>query len=136
MQKTIGISTDVFAAIWANRKEGEDTEDVILRRILGCKTNGSNIITSGANDRIGVFEKRKEIEFPYGFAIFRNYKNREYEAVAKDGFWQRTDTNKGYPTLNQLNSSIVDGVESAWDSWKYRDSNGEIQLLRNWRFLG
>ena len=35
--KTISISTDTFAAIWAARKDGEDTEDAILSRLLGGK---------------------------------------------------------------------------------------------------
>ena len=133
MQKTIGVSTAVFAAIWASRKEGEDTEDAILFRLLGCKTHNTNTATSGPNGRMGIVEKRKEKEFPYGFKIFRTYKSREYEAFADGGFWRRVDTNKGYPTLNQLNSSIIDGVESAWDSWKYRTPGGEIRFLRDWK---
>lgn len=32
--KTISISTATFAAIWAARKEGEETEDAILSRLL------------------------------------------------------------------------------------------------------
>ncbi|WDR03098.1 hypothetical protein PSQ19_02530 [Devosia algicola] len=36
MNRTIPVSTEVFAAIWAARKTGEETEDAILRRILQC----------------------------------------------------------------------------------------------------
>ena len=32
--KTISISTATFAALWAARKEGEETEDAILSRLL------------------------------------------------------------------------------------------------------
>ena len=32
--KTISISTKTFAAIWAARQEGEETEDAILSRLL------------------------------------------------------------------------------------------------------
>lgn len=32
--KKISISTDVFAAIWSNRIEGEETENEILERVL------------------------------------------------------------------------------------------------------
>lgn len=37
MNRTIPVSTDVFAAIWSHRQEGEETEDAILRRILECQ---------------------------------------------------------------------------------------------------
>lgn len=32
--KTISVSTATFAAIWAARKEGEESEDAILSRLL------------------------------------------------------------------------------------------------------
>ena len=34
VMKTISISTATFAALWAARKEGEETEDAILTRLL------------------------------------------------------------------------------------------------------
>ena len=34
VMKTISVSTATFAAIWAARKEGEETEDAILSRLL------------------------------------------------------------------------------------------------------
>lgn len=34
VMKTISISTATFAALWAARKEGEETEDAILSRLL------------------------------------------------------------------------------------------------------
>lgn len=33
--RSIEISTEVFALIWAARQEGEETEDQILKRVLG-----------------------------------------------------------------------------------------------------
>ncbi len=36
MYRTITVSTEVFAAIWAKRQDGEETEDAILRRVFGC----------------------------------------------------------------------------------------------------
>lgn len=39
--RTIDIETDVFAAIWAARKRGEDTENEILSRILGANLSAS-----------------------------------------------------------------------------------------------
>ena len=43
--RQIEIETDVFALIWANRKDGEETENEILRRVLSImpseKSRGS-----------------------------------------------------------------------------------------------
>lgn len=38
--RTIEISTEVFAKIWAQRMSGEETEDQILSRLLGLKGEG------------------------------------------------------------------------------------------------
>ena len=37
----IQVSTDVYAALWAARKPGEDNEDAILRRVLAVPTEAS-----------------------------------------------------------------------------------------------
>ena len=39
--KTISISTATFAALWAARKEGEETEDAILTRLLAGQGAGA-----------------------------------------------------------------------------------------------
>lgn len=36
--KTIAISTATYAALWAARRDGEETEDQILSRLLGAGT--------------------------------------------------------------------------------------------------
>jgi len=33
--RSIEVGTDVFAKIWSHREDGEETEDAILRRLLG-----------------------------------------------------------------------------------------------------
>lgn len=35
--RNIQVSTDVFAAIWKKRQDGEQNEDAILARLLGVK---------------------------------------------------------------------------------------------------
>jgi negative regulator of replication initiation len=35
--RTIELDTDVFSRIWAHRAEGEETENEILRRLLGAQ---------------------------------------------------------------------------------------------------
>ena len=126
MHRSIEVSTDVYAAIWAVRRPGENTEDAVLTRVLGCKpatapTSAPQRKSSG----VGVYDTRNGVQFDEGFEIFRNYKSQRYEAVAQGGMWLRKDTGDLYPTLNQLNSSIARGAENVWNgNWKFRDSNG------------
>ena len=135
MLRTISISTDVFAAIWAERKDDEENEDAILRRVLGCKSvNDKPQISLTTNGHDGVFDARNDVYFPQGFKAFRNYKHREYEAIAQDGKWLRPDTGKLYQTLNQLNASITAGNENIWNgNWKYRADNGMIRSINDLR---
>ncbi|MCY4318107.1 MAG: hypothetical protein OXE76_02735 [Alphaproteobacteria bacterium] len=134
MSRTVTVSTAVFAAIWANRREGEETENAILSRMLGCGGE------AGANETVaegdgGVHDSRNNAHFPEGFEVFRNYKRREYKAIARQGVWLREDTGDRYPTLNQLNESIVSGNENVWNgNWKYRTPEGvwrSIDTLRS-----
>lgn len=45
--RTIDVTTDVFAKIWSHRTEGEETENEILRRILGLVSDKSESIATG-----------------------------------------------------------------------------------------
>ena len=130
MSRTITLSTAVFAAIWAERRAGEETEDAILRRLLGC---GGGAQVNGEQEG-GVYDARNDVHFPEGFEIFRNYKRREYKATARRGVWVREDTGKRYPTLNRLNESIASGNENVWNgSWKYRTSDGSFRSIDSLR---
>jgi len=134
MSKNILVTTDVFAAIWAARKQGEDSEDAILRRILECESSSDDLEQSGTNSIDGVYEYRTKLNFKRGFKIFRNYKGKLYKAIAIDGAWQREDTQGRYTTLNQLNSSNVAGNENVWHrNWKYREENETICSLKYMR---
>ena len=132
MTRTIAISTDVFAALWARRKDGEESEDAILRRVLDCggpsRTNAHVTIEGGVHDL------RNNVHFTRGFTALRTYKRKEYEAVAQDGAWLRKDNGKHYPTLNQLNASIAAGAENIWNgNWKYRSEDGRLRSINDLR---
>jgi hypothetical protein len=128
MNKTLTVSTDVFAAIWANRQSGEETEDAILRRLLGCE--GVSRVNASTTSDGGVYDGRNDVHFPEGFEAFRNYKRKEYKAIASSGAWVRDDTGERYPTLNQLNESIVSGNENVWNgNWKYRTPEGSFRSI-------
>jgi len=127
MRRSIDVLTDVYAAIWAARQPGENDEDAILARVLGCKRSAQTEEhhTIRYAPGAGVYDARNNVRFAEGFEIYRNYKGRRYEAVAKGGVWMRKDTGATYATLNQLNSSIASGAENVWNgNWKFRDSVG------------
>lgn len=135
MSRTITVSTDVFAAIWADRREGEETEDAILRRHFGCADmDNSELDRAITNGSGGVRDARNNVHFPRGFVAFRTYKRREYKAIAQDGTWLRKDSGELYPTLNQLNASIATGVENIWNgNWKYHAEDGTIRSINDLR---
>lgn len=129
--RTITVSTDVFAAIWQQRRNEEKDEDEILRRLFDCAPAAKE--TSGeqrAGTVEGVYDRRNGVRFRQGFKAFRRYKGQQFSAVAEDGMWRRVDTGERFPSLNQVNRSIVVGVENVWNgNWKYRaDDNTERSI--------
>ena len=135
MNRSISISTDVFAAIWSNRKGSEQTEDDILRRLLGCEGKSNSVEgQTAAPQEGGLHDSRNGVYFPEGFRIFRTYKRSEYSAEARGGAWVRLDNGERYLTLNQLNSSIAAGAENVWNgTWRFIDDDGanrSIDVLR------
>lgn len=132
MSRMINVSTEVFAAIWARRKAGEESEDAILQRLLSVESSGEDVSTMGLSG--GCVDARNRVHFPEGFEIFRTYKRREYRAEAKSGAWFRKDNGQRYPTLNQLNGSIAAGAENVWNgTWKFRASDGSIRSIAELR---
>ena len=104
MTRTITISTSEFAAIWANRRDGEETEDAILGRLLGCD-DGVQTNRDDDNDG-GVYDSRYDMHFPEGFELFQNYKRGESKAIARSGVWIREDTKCGFPPLTDSTSRL------------------------------
>jgi len=128
MMRTIQVSTDVFAAIWAARKDGEPTEDAILRRKF-------NVISSPETERdlhvtVGFHDARYGVKLEPGFEIFRTYLGKEYRARAIQGFWHWNGM--GYPSLNELSNAIGAKKENAWGAWYYLD-NGKKRPVSDLR---
>ncbi len=125
--RSIPISTDVYAAIWRAQQPGEETEEDILRRVLGVPSKQTPPPTSPS--RIGFSDPRFNIALPEGFEIFRTYKGTEYRAKAVDGKWLLMSTGDMHPSLNQLSRAVSGNVENAWNNWYYLDKNGKRQLV-------
>ena len=130
MSRSISISTEVFAAIWARRQPGQETEDAILRGVFGCDETADQPSGLTPTAGGGVHDVRNDVRFPEGFEILRTYKRREYSARATAGVWLRSDNRQSYPTLNQLNASIAAGSENVWNgNWKYRATDGALRSI-------
>ncbi len=136
MNRTISISTDVYAAIWAARRPGEENENAILERVLDCRAEASipNVERREASSGTGFYDMRHDVHFDEGFEAFRTYKGKEYSAVATNGSWLRRDNGKKYASLNRLNDSIVAGAENVWNgNWKFRSIDGSIKSINSLR---
>lgn len=136
MARMISVSTEVFAAIWAQRGTGEESEDSILSRILGAQPPSSKPEPdpTPSTDSSGVYDMRNGVNFPGGFEIFRSYKGQNFSAKARDGVWVQEGTGKTFPTLNQLNASITTGAENVWNgNWKYRREDGTVGSINELR---
>ena len=136
MTRSINISTDVFAAIWAARIDGEETENQILERLLSSEKHFSSekmrITDSGSLN--GYYDSRNDVHFPEGFVAYRTYKGKMYTAIATRGVWVLAGTNNRFPSLNKLNESIAAGTENIWNgNWNYVDSDQKAYSINKLR---
>jgi hypothetical protein len=129
--RPIQVSTDVFAAIWADRKPGEDSEEQILRRKFSVQDVPAPA-QGAAPKQIGFSDPRYDIELEEGFEIFRTYRGTDYRATAMNGGWILLNTGDHYRTLNQLSSAIGAKTENAWKGW-YFVKDGKRELLNQLR---
>jgi hypothetical protein len=133
--RTITISTDVFAAIWAARAGSEEeTEDDILRRVLGLPTRLNETDVAGGRMR-GFYDERSGVHFPEGTRIYRTYRGQKIEALANLDRWFVPSTGKSFHSLHKLSQSIVAGNENSWVNWKYQDEEGNEHLIDRLRQL-
>jgi hypothetical protein len=133
--RTIEVSVDVYAAIWAARHPGEDNEDQILRRILAVKLEVQNptFKQMPASIWTGFKDARFNVELPEGFEIFRFYKGKEYRATATNGKLELKGTKQTYPTLNQLSRAVSGNIENAWRNWYFTGRDGQRHLIEGLR---
>src|SRR5215813_13588279 len=138
--RTIHVSMDTFAAIWADRRTGENSEDAILRRkfnIEPAPTEIQSIAPSSTAPRsspsgIGYDDRRFGVHFNEGFEILRYYKGTNYSAKATCGAWLLMNTGDLYPSLNGL-SKAIGAHEDAWHGWRYRDEEGKVHPIAELR---
>jgi hypothetical protein len=119
---TVQVSTDVYAAIWKERLDDENSVDEILRRKFGIASKASN--GHGKGKASGFEDMRFGFRVEEGFEIFRVYLSTEYRARAEGGFWKLLNTSARYASLKELSDAVV-GHENAWTGWFYLDASGK-----------
>jgi len=127
--RTIVVSTNVFARIWASRRDGEESEDAILKRLLpGSADEPDAALGSTRPDVDGHTDRRFGVRFPAAFEIFRTYLGREYRARAVSTGWVLDNDGKTYPSLNALSKAVGAKIENAWLNWFYMDGGQRKSL--------
>lgn len=130
--RSVPTSTAVFAKIWALRQEGEETEDAVLRRILGlpkAPTESRDQGFEGQPAADGFHDPKFGVHFPEGLEIFRNYKGTDFRARATRGRLLLLNNNQHYPSLHKLSRAVVHGHENSWLNWKFEDRPGKYALI-------
>jgi hypothetical protein len=134
--RSIPVSTDVYAAIWARRKPGQESEDEILRELLGIISKPRSTGGEQPREGAGFYAANVNVRFPEGFEIFRNYRHRDYRAKATGGCWILENDGHSYPSLHKLSWAVVQGHENSWNAWKYRRQDGSVGYINEMRDSG
>jgi hypothetical protein len=130
----IQISTDTFAAIWRDRRPGENSEEEILRRKFRVAGLAPALRDRSTPPELtgGYLDQRSGVLFREGLEIFRSYKNVPYRAKATSGRWLLLNDSKLYDSLNAL-SNALGASENSWRNWYYRDERGAEKLIDTMR---
>jgi hypothetical protein len=131
--RSIAVSTDVYARIWALREPGEETEDAILRRELSCLQSSDLDHLPEAGKRPGYYDARHRVAFPEGFEVFRTYMGEDFRAHARGGTWLLLNDGVTYGSLNELSRAIGAKTENAWVNWYFRDECGNRRVVSDLR---
>lgn len=125
--KTIQISPDLFAKLWALRQDGEADEEAILARILAEREGGAK--QSGG----GLHEPSYGLRFKEGFEISKDYLGVLYTAQVQQGHWKLLSSGKMYRSLNAMTDALTKSPTNAWAFWEYRDATGKRRKLSTLR---
>lgn len=125
--RQIDIDTDVFARIWALRRQGELTENAVLRRLLLSGSEDANSLLPSDGPK-GFHDGRHGVSFPEGFEIFRVHRGKRRSAIATGGTW-RLDDGRTFESLNQLSRGLGAMTENAWLNWMFLNGEGFRQPI-------
>ncbi len=130
----LDLSRDVRARLSELSRRNGETEDRLLRRLLGLAREdlggGSATPKSGGS---GFEDATYGILFPEDFEISRIYKGRPYVARVVRGRWRLDADGRAYDSLNLLSQAVIDGNENAWMFWFYQAPDGTRQRIAELR---
>lgn len=130
----IEVSTDVFAQIWRLRKEGEDSEDAILRRVLRPENfSAKSRISQLSSSHDGLHDRRFGVLFPEGFRIERAYLGQNFQASIQNGHWVIDGISGRFARLSELSRAIGTRNENAWINWFWVDADGQRRPVSDLR---
>ena len=134
----LDLSRDVRARLSELSRQGGETEDRLLRRLLGLAGEDSGGApatpkTGGGGFEPGFVDTTYGILFPEGFEISRTYKGRPHAARVARGRWRLDADGRAYDSLNQLSQAVIDGNENAWMFWFYRTPDGARRRIAELR---
>ncbi|MAF96586.1 MAG: hypothetical protein CMM60_12640 [Rhodospirillaceae bacterium] len=134
----LDLSRDVRARLSELSRQGGETEDRLLRRLLGLAGEDSGggpatPKTGGSGFEPGFVDTTYGIRFPEGFEISRTYKGRPYAARVARGRWRLDADGRAYDSLNQLSQAVIDGNENAWMFWFYQAPDGARRRIAELR---
>ncbi len=133
------VSAEVFSKLWALRRDAEQTEDEILRRLLdgppGTAAGLASVSVSAPDDVSGgdFIDATYGVRFAEGDEIFRTYKGRRCSARVVRGRWLLDGGARSYDSLNQLSQAVIDGNENAWMFWFTRRPDGTEKRIAELR---
>ncbi|QEE46078.1 hypothetical protein FVA81_16315 [Rhizobium sp. WL3] len=131
--RQIEVSVDVFAAIWAARNDGENSEDEVLRRLLDLPTKVPTPPQISLQAEDGFKDARFRVELPEGFEIYRVYKGQEIRARATKGKLQLVGSDHFFLSFNQLSRAATGNIENAWKNWYFTGRDGKRHSIEGLR---
>jgi Restriction Enzyme Adenine Methylase Associated len=122
MGYSIEVDLEVFRKIWAERKSEAESDNEIIRRLLGMPAinNGGSSTPNGAASH-GRPWAWKGVVLPPGTKLRMDYLGQRYEGeVRNDGKWLIGD--RSFSTPSDAAKSLArtrEGKRPSLDGWKY-----------------
>ncbi len=130
----LDLSRDVRAKLSELSRQGGETEDRLLRRLLGLGGEDSGGGSATPNTGGSGFEDATYgILFREGCELSRTSKGRPYAARVVRGRWRLDADGRAYDSLNQLSQAVIDGNENAWMFWFYQTPDGARRRIAELR---
>ena len=109
---SINIDLEIYRLIENKRESFDETQNEILRRLLGLASPVKPIIDSGG------ISLRYSVFLPNGSRLKKVYKGKEYLAEVKDGYiWVN---GKRYPSPSAAAVAVTGSPVNGWRWWEVK----------------